>query len=77
MTDDTQRICTPPGGDISGFILGHLTIPAARNAAEAAAISRAYDTHVFCARRKRQETEWLTDDYIRQVHVDMFGTIWE
>jgi Fic-DOC domain mobile mystery protein B len=77
MTDDTQPIGATPGGDISGLLLGRLSTPAARNAAEAEAISRAYDKHVFRARRKKQETEWLTDDYIRQVHADMFGTIWE
>jgi fido (protein-threonine AMPylation protein) len=77
MTDDTQPIGATPSGDVSGLILGHLSTPAARNAAEAEAISRAYDKHVFRARRKKQETEWLTDDYIRRVHADMFGTIWE
>lgn len=77
MTDDTQPIGATPGGDISGLLLGRLSTPAARNAAEAEAISRAYDKHVFRARRKKQETEWLTDDYIRQVHADMFGNIWE
>jgi Fic-DOC domain mobile mystery protein B len=77
MTDDTRPIGATPGGDISGLILGHLSTPAARNAAEAEAIGRAYDKHVFRARRKKQGTEWLTDDYIRRVHDDMFGTIWE
>ena len=77
MTDDTRPIGATPGGDASGLILRHLSTPAARNAAEAEAISRAYDKHVFRARRKKQGTEWLTDNYIRQVHADMFGTIWE
>ena len=77
MTDDSQPIGATPGGDASGLILGHLSTPAARNAAEAEAISRAYDKHVFRARRKKQGTEWLTDAYIRQVHADMFRTIWE
>lgn len=77
MTDDTRPIGATPGGDISGLILGHLSTPAARNAVEAEAISRAYDKHVFRARRKKQGTEWLTDDFIRKVHADMFGIIWE
>jgi Fic-DOC domain mobile mystery protein B len=77
MTDDTQPIGATPGGDISGLILPHLSTPAARNAAEAEAISRAYDKHVFRARRKKHGTEWLTDDFIRKVHTDMFGTIWD
>ena len=77
MTDDSQPLGATPGGDISGLILGHLSTPAARNAAETEAISRAYDTHVFRARRKKRGTEWLTDNFIRKVHADMFGTIWE
>ena len=77
MTDDTRPVGATPGGDISGLILEHLTTPAARNAAETEAISRAYDKYVFRARRKKWGTEWLTDDFIRKVHADMFGTIWE
>ena len=77
MTDDSQPLGATPGGDISGLILGHLSTPAARNAAETETISRAYDTHVFRARRKKRGTEWLTDNFIRKVHADMFGTIWE
>jgi Fic-DOC domain mobile mystery protein B len=77
MADDTRPIGATSGGDISGLILGHLSTPAARNAAETETISRAYDKHVFRARRKKRGTEWLTDDYIRQVHADMFGNIWE
>jgi Fic-DOC domain mobile mystery protein B len=77
MIDETQPIGATPGGDTSGLLLEHLTTTAARNAAEAEVISRAYDKHVFRARRKKQGTTWLTDDFIRKVHKDMFGTIWE
>ncbi|MDH5426891.1 MAG: mobile mystery protein B [Nitrospirota bacterium] len=77
MADDSQPLGATPGGDVSGLILGHLSTPAARNAAEAEAIDRAYVKHVFRGRRKKRETEWLTDDFIRKVHADMFGTIWE
>ena len=77
MTDETQPVGSTPGGDTSGLILVHLSTTAARNAAETEAISRAYDKHVFRARRKKRETEWLTDTFIRKVHADMFGTIWE
>ena len=73
---DTQPIGATPGGDTSGLILVHLTTSVARNAAEAEAISRAYDKHIFRARRKNRESEWLTDDFIRKVHADMFGAIW-
>lgn len=72
----------PPGGGkpddtVPGLLLGHLSTPAARNAAETEAISRAYDKYVFRARRKKQGADWLTDDFIRKVHADMFGTIWK
>jgi len=77
MTDETQPIGATPGGDTSGLLLEHLSTPTARNAAEAEAISRAYDKYVFRARRKKQGTAWLTDDFIRQVHKEMFGAIWE
>ncbi|WP_447969943.1 mobile mystery protein B [Nitrospira sp. M1] len=74
---DSQPIGTTPGGDTSGLILEYLTTSTARNAAEAEAISRAYDKHIFRARRKKRGAEWLTDDFIRKVHFDMFGAIWE
>ena len=77
MMDETQPVGATPGGNTSGLLLEHLSTTAARNAAETEAISRAYDKHVFRARRKKQGTEWLTDAFIRRVHADMFGTIWE
>lgn len=76
-TYDTRPIGATSREDISGFILWHLSTPAARNAAEIEAISRVYDTHLFRARRKKRGTEWLTDAFIRKVHEDMFGNIWE
>lgn len=77
VADDTRPVGATPDGDISGLILGHLSTSAARNAAETEAISRAYDKYVFRARRKKRGIEWLTDDFIRQVHADMFRNIWE
>jgi Fic-DOC domain mobile mystery protein B len=77
MTDDTRPVGATPGGDVSGLILVHLSTLVARNAAETEAIDRAYAKHVFRAHRKKRGTEWLTDDFIRKVHADMFGTIWE
>ncbi len=73
---DRQTVATATEKDTSGLILTHLTTSAARNAAEAEAISRAYDKHIFRARRKKSSSEWLTDDFIRFVHADMFGAIW-
>ncbi len=77
MMDDSQPLGATSGGDVSGLILRHLSTSAARNAAEAEAIDRAYVTYVFRARRKKRETEWLTDGFMRKVHADMFGAIWE
>lgn len=77
MKDKTEPAGATPGEDTSGLILVHLTTRAARNAAETEAISRAYDKHVFRARRKKRGSEWLTDKFVCTVHYDMFGSIWE
>jgi Fic-DOC domain mobile mystery protein B len=77
MTDKTKTLGATPGDDTSGLIQRQLTDRRARNAAELDAISRAYNKHIYRARRKRAGTEWLTDTFIRQVHYDMFGEIWE
>lgn len=76
MTGDAPPVGRTPDETTPGLLLGHLSTRAARNAAETEAISRAYDKYVFRARRKKQGAEWLTDDLIRKVHADMFGTIW-
>lgn len=77
MTDETEPAGATPGGDTSGLILTQLTTQAARNAAEAETISLAYNKYIFEARRKKSGTQWLTDNFIRTVHRDMFGSIWE
>jgi len=77
MSDKTKTLGATPGDDTSGLIQTHLTDRRARNAAELDAISRAYDKHIYRARRKRAATEWLTDQFIRSVHYDMFGEIWD
>ena len=77
IMDDTKPIGATSGGDTSGLRLLHLSTKEARDAAETEAISHAYDKYVYRARRKGQGTEWLTDEFIRQGHVDMFGSIWE
>jgi len=77
MTDRTKTPGATPGDDTSGLIQRQLTDRSARNAAELDAISRAYNKHIYRARRKRAGTEWLTDELIRRVHFDMFGEIWE
>ena len=77
MSDRTKTPGATPGDDTSGLIQRQLTDRRARNAAELDAISRAYNKHIYRARRKRAGTEWLTDQFIRSVHFDMFGEIWE
>ena len=77
MTDETQPAGATPADDTSGLILTQLTTRAARNAAEADAISLAYNKYVFEARRKKRGSQWLTDALICGVHRDMFGSIWE
>ena len=77
MTDQTEPAGATPGDDTSGLILTHLATREERNAAEAEAISLAYNKYIFEARRKKRGTQWLTDDFICRVHRDMFGSIWE
>jgi len=77
MSDKTKTSGATPGDDTSGLIQTQLTDRGARNAAELDAISRAYNKHIYRARRKRAGTEWLTDTFIRRVHYDMFGEIWQ
>ncbi|HBH79510.1 MAG TPA: mobile mystery protein B [Nitrospira sp.] len=77
IADGTQPGGETSGDDISGLILAHLETRAERNVAEAQAISLAYDKYIFEARRKKQGTRWLTDEFIRNVHQDMLGSIWD
>ena len=77
MSDKTKTPGATPGDDTSGLIQTQLRDRGARNAAELDAISRAYNKHIYRARRKRAGIEWLTDEFIRQVHIEMFGEIWE
>lgn len=77
MSDQTEPAGATPGEDISGLKLPQLKTRDDRNAAELEAISRAYDKYVYRARRKRSGTAWLTDVFIRRVHLDMFGDIWD
>lgn len=77
MDDETRPVGATPGDDLSGLLIANLTTKAARNAAEAENISRTYDRYIFRARKKKREAKWLTDDLLRQVHYDMFGSIWD
>jgi Fic-DOC domain mobile mystery protein B len=77
MSDETKPIGATPGDDISGLLIANLATKGSRNVAETESISRAYDTYIFRARRKKRDSQWLTDDLLRQVHYDMFGSIWD
>jgi Fic-DOC domain mobile mystery protein B len=76
IVDETQPDDETSGDDISGLILTRLATRAERNAAEAHAISLAYDKYVFEARRKKLGARWLTNEFLCAVHHDMFGAIW-
>lgn len=77
MNDDSKPVGATPGDDTSGLILTNLTTRSDRNAAETEAIDLAYKKHVYRARKKQRGTTWLTDEFIREVHSDMFGSIWQ
>lgn len=62
--------------DATGLIQTQLTDKRARDAAELEAIESAYQKYIFSPRRKALEDGWLSDGFIRQVHFDMFGAIW-
>lgn len=64
-----------PIDDISHLrIPGILTVPDL-NAAEAENILRAMEKHLY--RPKDPKKQWLTDKYIRRLHLDMFDGVWE
>jgi Fic-DOC domain mobile mystery protein B len=77
MTDSTEPLGTTPGQDISGLLLHNQSSPDEINAAETEAIDKASVKHVYRARKKNRESEWLTDEFIRKVHLDMFDGIWD
>jgi Fic-DOC domain mobile mystery protein B len=77
MDDETKMTGETAGEDLSDLLLRHLTTRESRNTIELEAISRAYDKHVFRSRKKKARNKWLTEEYLRQVHLDMFGGIWD
>jgi Fic-DOC domain mobile mystery protein B len=76
MDDDTKPTGATPGDDLSGLLLSNLTDKRDRDAAELQSIAQAYDKHVFRARKKKPGTDWLTEEFVRRAHRDMFGGIW-
>lgn len=77
MNDKSKMPGETAGEDISDLLLRHLTTRDAKNAVELEAIGRTYDKHVFRGRKKKVGSKWLTEEYLRQVHQDMFGGIWK
>jgi Fic-DOC domain mobile mystery protein B len=76
VSEETEPFGATPGFDASELLLPHLTSREALNAAEFDAVDQAYNKYVYRARKKRRGAEWLTEPFIREVHVDMFGSIW-
>ena len=77
MTDTTEPLGATPGQDISGLLLHNQSSRDEINAAETEAIDKASTKHVHRARKKSRDSGWLTDEFIRKVHNDMFGGIWD
>ncbi len=77
MTSETEPVGATAGDDTSGLINLSLTTRGDRNAAETEAIAIAYNKYIFEARRKKYGTTWLTGDFILDVHLTMFGSIWQ
>lgn len=64
-----------PLEDASGLKLKHVTTYADLCAAEAESILAAHSRHL--TRRKNPERAWLTEDFVRRLHRDMFGPVWD
>ena len=65
------------GEDVSGLLQAHLVNKSDRDEAELEMIALAYNKHVYRSRRKKADAVWFTEEFIRKVHSDMFGTLWE
>ncbi|MBI4371338.1 MAG: mobile mystery protein B [Elusimicrobia bacterium] len=64
-----------PIEDASGLLVEEVLNHAALNAVETENIVRAVNEHL--RPRKRRGAAWLTEDYVRRVHRDMFDSVWE
>lgn len=73
------RFDTPEGAtpieDASGLLIEGVLNYAALNAVETENIVRAVNAHL--RRGKRRGAVWLTEEYVRRVHKDMFDSVWE
>jgi Fic-DOC domain mobile mystery protein B len=77
MNDTTEPEGATAGEDLSGLLLPHLLDRPSRDVVETELIDRAYQKYIFRARPKQKETTWLRPEFIRQVHRDMFGELWD
>jgi len=77
MTDSTEPLGATTGQDTSGLLLHNKSSREEINAAETEAIDKASTKYVHRARKKSRDSEWLTDKFIRKVHHDMFGKVWD
>ena len=75
--DESKTAGAALGDDTEGLIQTQLTTKTARDVAELEAIDEAYGKYIFGPGRKALDGNWLSDGFIRKVHLDMFGTIWE
>lgn len=73
------RFDTPEGAtpidDASGLLAENVFAYSALNAVESENILRAVNVHL--SSRKRRESPWLTEEYVRRVHRDMFDSVWD
>jgi len=77
MNDQGQTTGATPGGDTTGLIRAELTTRRMRDLAETEAIDRAYHKHILRARPKKPGSRWLTNEFVRKIHFEMFGEIWD
>jgi Fic-DOC domain mobile mystery protein B len=71
---DTPEGATPIE-DASGLLVEGVLTYAALNAVESENILSAVNAHL--RRGKRRGAAWLTEEYVRRVHRDMFDSVWE
>lgn len=76
MSDHTEVAGATSGDDASGLLLPHLLDRRARDLAETESIDRAYEKFIFRGRRRAPGSGWLTESFLRDVHREMFGRIW-
>lgn len=77
MGNDSEPIGATPGDDLSGLLRTDLIERRDRDAVELEAIDQAYREYIFKPGRKALKDGWFSDEFIRGVHLDMFGTIWD